>query len=996
MTILILLFFILNSFAVNVSKIWNFETKGAIIASPTVGDIDEDGQNEIVFCSSGESYIYVIKAAAMQNYRSDMVKWSESTEDGTDFFRMFHSVNKEITFAYRFQTNSPLVSSPVLEDLTGDGTPDIIAIDQNGNIYILDFRNKVKYDMFPSKTAVTTSPALGDFNNDNYRDIVFGGTNGMVLIYDGKNKRVINRTNIDSPINMSPCLYDVNKDGQLDIIIGGDNGKVKALNGKNLSQIWEYEKPNSQIFSSPSLFKVGGKDYIILGFNDYRFAAVDAQTGKLFWNFTTNNHVIGSPICINVNPFEDKDDDVIISSNDTLYALNGKTGKPIWEKTAPKVIMTPLVYDLTQNGKLDLIYGGEIGTLTVLNLATGKPDADITFVTDQLQSIQASPILADINGDEILEIVVGCNDGNLYAFQDPSKENKVDKNIIIFESYKGEPSYLGRVEDIPRLRNKNEEELRKRKVAFLFDRSDKWLAEEKFREAAMDLETVIELDKEKRFPTAKTKLNTVKSQYINLLLEDCEDHVKTLNLQALLDSVNRIEKLGPEGDQLTELMKYKESIKELEKKQEDALTGLKNANSLIAKHNLPEAYKLLKEAEKKSPFNEDIKNAIKKIEPTIQLFEKAQELENNKKWKEALINYTQIKKTYPNFPEIDSKIKTLKLRKNALPGIIILVALVILVYLGLKFKKTQDKKKIEQQKAIRAAQRKKREAELGEIAAAEETPEPTITAEIQYATDDDDVETSPATQSYGEDYDNLPEDAPETVPEASVEEEVKQGEDLERDLDHGKIPDSGSTEAVEEDWGLTTETPETQTEEKISEDVIEKHQTPKPALEIGSDLELANIENRYNMAQKLIDDGEFDRAIEEYLKISEIESKFKLLSLAQIGICYLKKGEKIKAMGEIKKIPYNDVNIDPEIRKEVLLHLAHEFEKNNLLKSAIGMYKLAIPLTQASEKKAILYKIGNLFQENGLTQEAIAAYKELYLIDSQYRDVAERLDNLGI
>ncbi|MDD3627710.1 MAG: hypothetical protein PHV06_10385, partial [bacterium] len=660
---------------------------------------------------------------------------------------------------------------------------------------------------------------------------------------------------------------------------------------------------------------------------------------------------------------------------------------------------SPIVYDLTQDGRLDLIYGGEIGTLSVINLSDGKSDSDITFVTDQLQSIQSSPVLADIDGDERLEIVVGCNDGNLYAFKDPQKENRVEKNIIIFESYKGEPSFIGRIEDIPGIRFQNAENLRRRKVAFLFERSDKWLTESKFREAAVDLEMVIELDKEKRFPTAKTKLNTVKSQYIDILIEDADKYINELNLQALTETVNRIEKLGPEGEQLTRLSKFKDSIKDLEAKQEQALANLKTAQAEIKKHNIPQAYKLLKEAQKKSPFNEEIKKAIDSIEPTIKIYEQAQEHEKNKKWKDALNSYLLIEKKYENFPEIDSKIKELKLRKNLLPGILGVVVLSILIFFGLKIKSAQAKKKQLQQKAIIEAQRKKREAELGDAALAEEPVTPTLPTEIEYASDEDNIQVVNNEGSGVEEYDNLPEEPQNLPPSESFIEESGVPPVIEKQVvDHGKIPEPGATESVEEDWGLSTET-SAPVETEVAEDIpaqSEPKTAPKKSLEIGSDLELANIENRYNMAQKLIEDGEFDKAIEEYLKISGTDSKYKLLSLAQIGICYLKKGEKIKAMGEIKKIPYNDANIDPDIRKEVLLHLAHEFEKNNLLKSAIGMYKLAIPLTQAAEKKAILYKIGTLFEENGLTQEAIAAYKELYLIDSQYRDVAERLDNLGI
>ncbi len=569
----------------NVSRHWRFAAKGAIIASPTIGDIDNDGKNEIVFCSSVEPYIYVINAELMPSYRDDMAKWQKKLGENTEFYELYKTDDTKVVYAYRYPTKAGFIASPILEDLAGDtpgdkgdGILDIIAVDKNGNLYILNFNKKKTHKIYASNMAVTTTQALGNFTNDAYRDIVFGGKNGKLVVYNGHKGKVEQLINLGKAINMSPCLYDLNKDNQLDIIIGSDDGKVKALNGKNIKTVlWTVTKPNSQIFSSASIFKLGKKECVLLAFNDYRFMAVDARSGKQLWSFTTTSYVTASPLVINSNQMEDSNDDILIASNDIFYLINGKTGKPIWEKTAPKVVMTPIVYDLNQDGKLDVIYGGEIGTLSIISLNNGKKEAGFTFVTDQLQTIKSSPILADVDGDEVLDIIVGCNDGYLYSFRNPFETTKVEKNLIIFESIKGEPSFRGRVDDIPKLRRGYSENLRRRMVAYLFKRADFWMKQGKVDEAAKDLEKVIELDKEKRFPTANTKLNQVKSQYIDTLIKDSNSFIKELNLDKLNETIKKIEKLGPENTQLTKLLQIKKSVTDIEKKQKEAELLLKQA-----------------------------------------------------------------------------------------------------------------------------------------------------------------------------------------------------------------------------------------------------------------------------------------------------------------------------------------------------------------------------------------------------------------------------------
>ncbi len=194
-------------------NIWEFRTNEIVRSSPSVGDVNGDGDIEIVFGTG--------------NY------WAHNggASDSTKVFVL----NRAGQLKCSRDVGAQVMASPTLADFNGDGRLDIAfgtwqtsgSFANDGKVWVLDGATCNPIDGFPVASGgflVLGQIVTADINHDGAQDLIVPTANG-VHGFDGKTaiKLFVLNQGIASYKN-APLVTDVDGNSQLDIIIAGTKG----------------------------------------------------------------------------------------------------------------------------------------------------------------------------------------------------------------------------------------------------------------------------------------------------------------------------------------------------------------------------------------------------------------------------------------------------------------------------------------------------------------------------------------------------------------------------------------------------------------------------------------------------------------------------------------------------------------------------------------------------------------------------------------------------
>ncbi len=211
--------------------LWVFQTDGSVVSSPALGDIDNDGQIEVVIGSmDGKVYILNGKTGALEwSYQTGSGVASSAAIadlDGDPYFEIITGSTDGKVYCLKwdgttgsvkwtFTTSGSVFSSPAIGDIDGDGKYDVVVGSDDGNIYALNADGSLKWN-YLTGGAIHSSPALANRGTKGL-GVYIGSYDGYLYLIDGITGTLIDRFLTYGDIYTSPSVADVDGDGKLEI-----------------------------------------------------------------------------------------------------------------------------------------------------------------------------------------------------------------------------------------------------------------------------------------------------------------------------------------------------------------------------------------------------------------------------------------------------------------------------------------------------------------------------------------------------------------------------------------------------------------------------------------------------------------------------------------------------------------------------------------------------------------------------------------------------------
>ena len=238
-------------------------------------------------------------------------------------------------------------------------------------------------------------------------------------------------------IYSSPTIADLDGDGSSEVVVTAEDvgvtpmvGKVFVLNSDG-SVKWEYEL-NHWVCSSPTLVDINGDGVLDVIFTTNTNApGIPAEIYAISGTSSISNIIVlwhsslgaGGRKEVTAATIPDLDGDglpeIVVAGGyydagkwkGRIFALKGTDGTILWQYDIDKVSnVRPAIADIDGDDSIEIVFGSDEGYIYALN-----HDGSELWKYNAGAIIYSSPAIADIDVDGVLDVVVGSWDGKVHA-----------------------------------------------------------------------------------------------------------------------------------------------------------------------------------------------------------------------------------------------------------------------------------------------------------------------------------------------------------------------------------------------------------------------------------------------------------------------------------------------------------------------------------------------------------------------------------------------------
>ncbi len=373
--------------------LWRFELASNSNGSGAIDDIDRDGKPEVVFGT----------------YFNDERLLALNGEDGSLLWE--HAAE-----------GSPFDASVAIADLDRDGGLEILAADSaRGLLRCLDGAGKLLWTI-QLASGTDSPPAIADLEGDGKSEIVVGAMwgrsgKGSVAAYGsqpsaGQGARAPRwSAEIPGCVQSEPCLVDLDGDRALDVVVTswrGDRG-VHALSGKTGTPLWtavvDGDEKSMGMYHGVSVARASGALRIVLGTYDTpekgQALCLDAQ-GAVQWKKDLGELAFAPTTVLDADG--DGDDEMLVGGQ-TLRLFAVRDGKELWNRDLGELVdRGAAVADADGDGDPDFVVAAGRRVLALDAKSGQETWAFSAPGEDPFEKISSAPLVADLDGDGLLEV----------------------------------------------------------------------------------------------------------------------------------------------------------------------------------------------------------------------------------------------------------------------------------------------------------------------------------------------------------------------------------------------------------------------------------------------------------------------------------------------------------------------------------------------------------------------------------------------------------------